>query len=308
MLTSTAYDWRGGVRSLVVVSLLVTLAPSLLAQTYGTGALTGTVSDPSGAPVAFAMVTATSVATGQERPAATGTDGTYRFGLPPGNYRVSFESAGYEAVEIPSATINVTETTVLDRKLEAEAQTQSDSTAAPAQKPAPTPSEKPTAPSLEDLGISPAQAQGNPAAQALLDRRTHMLKVHQRLGLITIAPFAASIISSVGAGGRQSSTTGRDLHAALGTATVGLYFTTAYFALRAPKVPGTTTHGSIRLHKAMAWIHGPGMILTPILGGIAFNQKSRGERVHGIARLHGPVAIATGAAFGLAVASVSFNF
>jgi hypothetical protein len=50
------------------------------------------------------------------------------------------------------------------------------------------------------------------------------------------------------------------------------------------------------------------MILTPILGEIAFDQKNRGEKVHGIASAHGPVAIVTGAAFGLAVASVSVKF
>jgi hypothetical protein len=55
-----------------------------------------------------------------------------------------------------------------------------------------------------------------PKAQALLDRRTHMLKVHQRLGLITIAPFAATLISSAFAGGKQTSSTDRDLHAVLG--------------------------------------------------------------------------------------------
>ena len=267
MLTNTAHKWRGGVRGLVVVCLLVTLVPSLMAQTDESGALTGTVTDPSGAPVAFAMVTATSVATGQVRPAATGMDGTYNFNLPPGNYRVSFDSAGYEAVEIPSAAINVTEMTILDRKLEADAQTSSNSTAAPAQNP--TPAKNPAEPSLEDLGITTAQAQGSAKAQALLDRRTHMLKVHQRLGLITIAPFAATFISSVSAGGRQTSTTGRDVHAVLGATTVGLYFTTAYFAMRAPKIPSTQTRGPIRLHKALVWIHGPGMILTPILGAIA---------------------------------------
>jgi len=48
--------------------------------------------------------------------------------------------------------------------------------------------------------------------------------------------------------------------------------------------------------------------LTPILGAIAYNQESRGEKVHGIAKLHGPVAIITGAAFGVAVISVSFKF
>ena len=50
------------------------------------------------------------------------------------------------------------------------------------------------------------------------------------------------------------------------------------------------------------------MVLTPILGEMAFAQKDSGEKVHGIASLHGPVAIVTGAAFGLAVASVSFKF
>jgi hypothetical protein len=126
--------------------------------------------------------------------------------------------------------------------------------------------------------------------------------------LITIEPFAATLISSAFAGGRQTSSTTRDLHAVLGTATVGLYCATAYFAIRAPKIPGTKTRGPIRLHKTLAWIHGPGMVLTPILGEMAFAQKDRGEKVHGIASLHGPVAIVTGAAFGLAVASVSFKF
>ena len=98
MLTSTAQNWRGGVRGLVVVCLWVTMAPSLRAQTDGSGGLAGTLTDPSGIPLAFAMVTATSVATGQVHPAASGTDGTYRFSLPPGDYRVCFESAGYETV------------------------------------------------------------------------------------------------------------------------------------------------------------------------------------------------------------------
>ena len=307
MLRNTAHNWRACVGGLAVVCLFVTLAPSLVAQTDGTGALTGTVIDPSGAPVAFAMVTATSADTGQVRPGATGTDGTYKFSLPPGNYTMRFECRGYKTVEIPSATINENEMVVLDRKLEADAQTNSN-TATPPQKQTTAPSNNPAAPSLEDLGITPAQAKGSAQAQALLDRRTHMLKVHQRLGLITLAPFAATLITSAVAGGKQTSSTDRDLHAILGAVTTDLYFTTAYFAIRAPKIPGTQTRGPIRLHKTLAWIHGPGMVLTPILGEIAFAQKSRGERVHGIASLHGPVAIVTGAAFGLAVASVSFKF
>jgi hypothetical protein len=272
------------------------------------GELTGTVTDPVGTPVAFALVTTTSVETGQVLPAATGMDGTYRLSLSSGNYRIKFESRGDETVEIPAANVSGHWTVVENCVLEAVAQTQSNITADPAQKTAPSPSGKPAEPSLEDLGITPSQAKGNAQEQALLDRRSHMLKIHQRLGLITIAPLGATLVTSAFAGGRQTSRTSRDLHAALGTTTVGMYFTTAYFAIRAPKIPGTKTRGPIRLHKTLAWIHGPGMILTPILGEMAFSQKSRGERVHGIASAHGPVAIVTAGAFGLAVASVSFKF
>jgi hypothetical protein len=94
----------------------------------------------------------------------------------------------------------------------------------------------------------------------------------------------------------------------LGSVTGDLYFISAYYAIRAPKIAGTEPRGQIRWHKALAWIHGPGMILTPILGAIAFNQKSNGEKVHGIASAHGPVAIVTAAAYGAAILSVSVKF
>jgi hypothetical protein len=50
------------------------------------------------------------------------------------------------------------------------------------------------------------------------------------------------------------------------------------------------------------------MILTPILGAIAFDQKSRGEKVHGIASIHGPVAVITAAAYGASILSLSIKF
>lgn len=166
----------------------------------------------------------------------------------------------------------------------------------------------PTKPSLGDLGITPEQAQGNAREQWLLDKRTHMLKTHQRLGLITAVPLIATVITSAGAGGRSTSSTDRNVHMVLGSTTAAMYFTTAYFAIRAPKISGTETHGPIRLHKALAWIHGPGMIVTPILGAIAYSQKSNGEKVHGIASAHGPVAIVTAGAYGAAILAVSVKF
>ena len=166
----------------------------------------------------------------------------------------------------------------------------------------------PQAPTLEDLGLSASQTQADPRLQARLDKRSHMLKIHQRLGLITMIPLVATVATSFSAGGRSTSTSDRWAHLALGSATGDLYFTTAYFAIFAPRIPGTPVRGQIRIHKALAWVHGPGMILTPILGAIAFDQRSKGEKVHGIASAHGAVAAITAGAYGAALLSVSFKF
>jgi hypothetical protein len=176
------------------------------------------------------------------------------------------------------------------------------------QPPKTNPSSNPSQPNLGDLGFPADQTQGSVQDQARLDKRSHMLKIHQRLGLITTVPLAATLLTGGLAGGKSTSSTGRDLHAALGTITAGMYITTAYYSIFAPKIAGTKTRGPIRLHKALAFIHGPGMILTPILGAMAFNQKNAGERVHGIASAHGAVAAVTGIAYGLAIVSVSVHF
>jgi len=76
----------------------------------------------------------------------------------------------------------------------------------------------------------------------------------------------------------------------------------------APKAPGTPTRGPIRVHKALAWVHGTGTILTPIPGAIAYSQLSNGERIHGIAKAHSYVAWVTTGAYGAAILSVSVKF
>lgn len=76
---------------------------TLLAQSSRAGALTGTVSDPSGAVVAGATVTLTNNDTGQVRMITTASDGTYRFALiPSGNYKVRFAATGFKVAEVPS--------------------------------------------------------------------------------------------------------------------------------------------------------------------------------------------------------------
>ncbi len=304
-LRNLRYDFP----SILVAYLFVVLAPSLIAQTAGTGVLAGRVTDASGGMIGNTAVTATNVETGQTQSVTTGPDGTYKFdGLPLGNYLVKFEAAGFKTIEIPSVTVNATGTAVQDGKLEVGNQVTGAPIPAQQENLPNAPSSSPSAPSLSDLGLTPEQTQGNPREQALLDKRTHMLKIHQRMGLITTIPLVATVILGPGAGGKSEGTATRDLHVALGSLTGDLYGITAYYAIRAPRIPGTKKRGPIKFHEAMAWIHGPGMIATPILGAMAFSQKNNGEKVHGIAQAHGPVAIVTAGAFGAALLSVSVKF
>ena len=236
--------------------------------------------------------------------ASTQSDATGQFrftALPPADYEISAFSEGFEP-QTSNLTLASGAAQTLNLILTPTPQKKPESNLPNA------PSSGKTEPSLSDLGFTPEQTQGNAKQQALLDKRTHMLKVHQKLGLITTVPLIATVVTSLGAGGKNTSNTDRTAHLVLGAVSGDLYFITAYYAIRAPRVPGTTTKGPIRFHKAMAWIHGPGMILTPILGALAYNQKSNGEKVHGIASAHGPVAIVTAGAFGAALLSVSLKF
>ncbi len=182
---------------------------------------------------------------------------------------------------------------------------------APAPAPASSTSQQP---SLSDLGFGEQQTKGDPKLQARLDKRTEMLKIHQRLGLITLAPMAADLITgpmakAKGRNGeaiKEPSNANLNFHAAMGSTTVALYASTAYFAIAAPKIPGTHKKGAIRFHEALAFVHGPGMIVTPILGAMAFSQEQNGEKVHGIASAHGAVAYATVIAYGASIVAVSW--
>jgi Carboxypeptidase regulatory-like domain len=250
-------------------------------------ALSGVVTDPAGSPVAGANVTAKNTSTSENTQTRTDPSGHFMFpALPSGTYEVTVSAAGFNAKQI-SVSVAAGPSRTLDVALERA---------------------NGAVPNLGDLGFPAPATQGSAANQALLDRRSHMLQVHQRLGLITAAPLVATLISSGGAGGRSTSSAARDLHAALGSLTLGMYVWTASYAIRAPKIEGTPTRGPIRLHKALAWVHGTGMILTPALGIMAFDQKSKGERVHGIASAHGAAAWTTAIAYGAAIASVSFKF
>ncbi|MGH9533682.1 MAG: hypothetical protein ACRD2E_02355 [Terriglobales bacterium] len=164
----------------------------------------------------------------------------------------------------------------------------------------------PPLPTLRQLGITPQMTRANVKAQERLNRRQWMLRWHQRLGLITGGAMLATFLLGPGAKQRPGRPGSPAWHVGMGAATTALYFTTAYFALAAPKTPGSRPTGAVKLHEILAWVHFPGMILTPILGYMAYHQQNMGQRVHGVAKLHGPVATVTFISFATSIVAVAW--
>ncbi len=280
--------------------------------------ISGIVKDSDGKLVSDAQVSIKDVDTHQSIAIKTNSAGAYtESNLIPGTYTVSAVAQGLNP-QTANVTLIAAEEEHANFVLDAEPQQQE----TPPNKlpPAPQPNQQTSpagnanTPSLQDLGFGANQTQGSAQEQALLNKRTHMLKVHQTLGLITAIPMVATLIT-----GPQAKAKGKngepiteptdanlDFHMALGSLTTGLYFTTAYYAIFAPKIPGVKPKGAIRLHRDLAWIHAPGMIITPVLGIMAYKQENAGEKVHGIASAHGTAAYITAAAYGASIVAVSW--
>src|SRR5215467_8253092 len=104
---------------LFLVFLSFLAAVPVLAQSGSTAALTGRITDPTGAVLPGVTVTVTSIATNQTRTVLSAEDGVYRVPLlDPGAYRVRFGAAGFKTKEIMSVTLAVTDTVALDQTLE----------------------------------------------------------------------------------------------------------------------------------------------------------------------------------------------
>lgn len=98
----------------VMLALLVTLSAGatwVAAQTNNSGSLSGTVTDPSGAVVPGATVTATNVARGTTFQATTGSGGSYNFSLlEPGSYTLTVEATGFQKAQT-TLDVSVSQTT-----------------------------------------------------------------------------------------------------------------------------------------------------------------------------------------------------
>lgn len=127
-------------------------------------------------------------------------------------------------------------------------------------------------------------------------RRT-MLTLHQVGGYVTLASMIATAFAGqMIINGHESY---EDIKAPLAWTTVGLYFSTAALSLLSPppviRRPGFS---SLTVHKALAWVHFSGMIITPILGTLI-------EDEHKVRIFHQTSGYITTAAFAGAMLSIT---
>ncbi|HZQ91406.1 MAG TPA: TonB-dependent receptor [Terriglobales bacterium] len=102
----------------VVISFVLLFAACALAQLGNQGTLQGTVTDPSGAVVPGARLTATNTATGLSVTTESGGEGYYLFAvLPVGSYEVRAEKAGFSPTVQKNVVISVGAKLSLDLKL-----------------------------------------------------------------------------------------------------------------------------------------------------------------------------------------------
>src|SRR5277367_6134291 len=103
--------------SVLVFALVLFMCGRLLAGV--TASISGTVTDPSGAVVAGATVTATNVETGVATTLTTNSQGFYSFqSLPLGNYTISVQQTGFKGYAQTGLVLNVNDALVIDVPLQ----------------------------------------------------------------------------------------------------------------------------------------------------------------------------------------------
>jgi Carboxypeptidase regulatory-like domain len=115
-----AFAQRGQLNSVPVwIMIWLMSAAGLYGQTAQTGALTGTVTDPTGRVVPGVTVTVTSATTGRARTGVTQSNGKYLVALlPPDVYKMEITSKDFKKFVFERVTVNVTETTAVNAQLQ----------------------------------------------------------------------------------------------------------------------------------------------------------------------------------------------
>src|ERR1700722_17711946 len=104
--------------TLLFAEMLALCALPMLGQTADTGAITGSVSDPSGALVPHAAVVINSQGTGEKRDLATDAEGNFSVQLlPPGNYDLTVHAPGFEPFILNGIQVRITEVSRLKIQL-----------------------------------------------------------------------------------------------------------------------------------------------------------------------------------------------
>src|SRR5262245_49787423 len=98
--------------------LILLASASLLSGQTGSGTIQGTVTDPSGAVVPGAAVTATNIATGVQTARTTTGAGLYVLSpLPPGEYNLQVVAPGFQQLTQERITVNALATIPMDLTL-----------------------------------------------------------------------------------------------------------------------------------------------------------------------------------------------
>jgi hypothetical protein len=104
-------------KGLAATAVIVLVALTALGQS-NKGTIVGTVTDPNGAIVQNAKVTATNIATNVSQEATTNDEGTYTIpALEPGNYSIRVEAQGFQPATVPEVKLETNARQAVDVKL-----------------------------------------------------------------------------------------------------------------------------------------------------------------------------------------------
>lgn len=114
---------------------------------------------------------------------------------------------------------------------------------------------------------------------ARIKKRHDYFQYHQ-YAAYTSAAFMIGALATTPEGNTSNT------HKTLGILSGVSYLTAAGFALAAPASEGENEKANIKVHKALAFIHGPAFALTIAAGLQAHHQRENDEELTGLAKYH----------------------